>query len=137
MKGFVFAVVLAGISLVVNAEETTKPIRYTWIATSCESWNCAAAALVLADGDKHLIVLPTGRNEVPWVILRRVEEGSIYVPEDEPFSCEVFTTSAAATAHYDGLEGCRGGMMLSVPDGRMVVASLQKCDGLTKRRVVR
>lgn len=137
MKRFLFAVALAAISIGVNAEQTTKPIRYTWIATSCENWNCAAAALVLANGDKHVIVLPTGQNEVPWVILRRVEEGSLYIPDEEPFRCEVFTTSAEASAHFDGMEACRGAMLMSVPDGRLVVTALQKCDGLSKRRAVR
>ena len=127
--------VFVAMSFAAIAEETTNPIRYTWIATSCETWNCAAAALVLADGDKHLIVLPTGRDETPWVILRRVEEGSIYIPEDEPFACTVFEATAEATTHFQGLESCRNGIMLSAPDGRMVVTALQSC-GSGKRRAV-
>ena len=136
MKRILLTVALASISLTLNADPMTKPIRYTWIAESCDTWNCAAGALVLAGGDKNLVVLPTGRHDVPWVILRRVEEGSIYIPEDEPFACSVFTTMAEATAHFDSLDTCRTPLMLSVPDGRMVIASLQQC-GLQKRRVTR
>src|SRR5687767_13362712 len=74
-------VVLVALSLAgaVSAQEMEKPIRFTGIVTTCETWNCAAAALVMADGDKHVIVLPTGRTSQPWVILRRVEEGSIFI----------------------------------------------------------
>lgn len=113
-----------------------KPIRYTWIVTSCTTWNCAAAALVMADGDKHVMALPTGREEHPWLILRRVEEGAIYIPEDEPFGCEVFDTVAAATTHFDGIANCRAPMILSLPDGRAAVTSAHECasSGATRRR---
>ncbi len=117
----------------------TNPIRYTWIVTSCATWNCAAAALVMADGDKHVMALPTGRENRPWLILKRVEAGSVYIPEDEPFGCEVFETVAAATTHFDGLDGCHAPMILSVPDGRAVVTSAYECSGAnttTKRRAV-
>ena len=119
-----------------SAEEITKPIRYTWIATSCEAWNCAAAALVLANGNKGVMVLPTNVDSRPWVILRRVEEGSIYIPEDEPFGCDVFSTVSQATSHFDSLEACRSAVIVNVPDGRAVVTSLNKC-GTPKRRAVR
>lgn len=121
---------------IASAEQITKPIRYTWIATSCEAWNCAAAALVLANGDKGVMVLPTSVASRPWVILRRVEEGSIFIPEDEPFGCQVFTTVSQATSHFDSLDACRSPVIVNVPDGRAVVTSLNKC-GTSKQRAVR
>jgi hypothetical protein len=133
MKRFLFAVALAFLTTSLSAQVTTNPIRYTWIATSCQNWNCAASALVLANGDKYVIVMPTGREDVPWIILKRVDEGSVFIPEDEPFSCEVFQETAAATATFDGMEACHSPMMLSVPDGRMVIASVTKCGTTTRR----
>lgn len=133
------AIVLS-VPLLAQEPPLTNPIRYTWIVTSCETWNCAAAALVMANGDKHVMALPTGRDDRPWLILKRVEEGSIYIPEDEPFGCEVFDTAAAATTHFDGLDTCRAPMVLSVPDGRAVVTSAYKCaeaTTTTKRRAAR
>lgn len=122
-----------------DAPPTTNPIRYTWIVTSCATWNCAAAALVMAGGDKYVITLPTGRDDRPWLILRRVEEGSIYIPPEEPFACEVFDTVDGATNHYDGMDACHAPIVLSVPDGRAVVTSLTDCGGGGggKRRSVR
>jgi hypothetical protein len=137
MKRFQIAAVLA--ILVVPgafAQETTKPIRHTWIASSCASWNCAAAALILANGDKYVIVLPTGETEWPWVILRRVEEGAIFIPEDEPFVCEVYETVDLAATRHQSMDGCHAPLLLNVPDGRAVVTSLTKC-GTSKRRAVR
>jgi hypothetical protein len=116
--------------------QTTNPIRYTWIASTCRTWNCAAGALVLAGGDKNVIVLPTGRDSEPWIVLKRVEEGAVYIPEDEPYGCEVFQTVDGAATAYTTTDTCRAPMILSVPDGRTVVASLQKCgsEGTSKKR---
>lgn len=136
-RNFVAAAVLLAMTVPASGEDTptTKPIRYTWIATSCTTWNCAAAALVLANGDKHVIVLPTGREEQPWLILKRVEEGAVYIPDDEPYGCEVFDTVTDATSRFNAITACHGPMILNVPDGRAVVMSLNEC--AAKRRAVR
>ena len=121
----------------VTAQEATNPIHYTWIVSSCETWNCAASALVMANGEPNVLVMPTNVPELPWVILRRVEEGSLYIPETEAFGCDVYAQIADATSHYSAMEGCRKGMMLTVPDGRSVVVALRQCDGSgTRRRAV-
>jgi len=134
-----FAPVLALATLLIAplslSAETTKPIRYTWIANSCETWNCAAAAMVMADGDRHVIVLPTNDEDRPWVILRRVEEGAIVLPEDEPFVCEVFDTVMDASTRHLAMDRCRAPIVLNVPDGRAVVTSLAKCG--SKQRAIR
>ncbi len=121
------------------AQDITKPIRYTWIVTSCERWNCAAAALVMAAGDAGVIALPTGREDRPWLVLKRVEEGALFIDENEPFTCEVFSTFSDASAVFNSMEGCHAPIILNVPDGRAVIASLSQCDDTTtkKRRAVR
>jgi hypothetical protein len=117
-------------------EPITKPVRYTWIATSCDTWNCAAAAMVMANGDKYVMVLPTGRDEKPWIILRRVEEGSIFIPDEEPYTCSVYPTVNEASIEYEVMDTCHAPLILNVPDGRAVVASLRSC-GSSKKRAVR
>ena len=136
MNRMLAAAVFALLIVPIARAQTTNPIRYTWIATSCSTWNCAAGALVLAGGDKYVIALPTGQEERPWVILRRVEAGSVYIPDDEPFHCEVYDDMNVATTSYNALDTCHGAMLLSVPDGKAVLTSLQKCGSL-KRRAVR
>lgn len=117
--------------------QLTSPIRYTWIVSSCETWNCAASALILAGGDKYLIALPTGDESRPWLILKRVEEGSIYVPEDEPYACEVFDDVATATTKMLAMDICHAPMIVSVADGKSLVTSLTNCTKPAKRRAVR
>ena len=89
----------------------------------------------MAEGDPHVIALPTGREDRPWLVLKRVEEGSIFIPDDEPFTCDVFSTIADASAVFGSMEACHAPLIMNVPDGRAVIASLSKCDdGETKRR---
>ena len=138
MKRIAAAAVLAILLTPAIAAQTTKPIRYTWMAESCTSWNCAAAAMVLANGDKYVIVLPTGQEDRPWLILRRMEEGAIVPPENEPFTCNMFNTVVDATSYYTAMDSCHGPLLLNTPDGRAVVASLLQCANVTpKQRAAR
>lgn len=136
MKALLVIVALATAVPALAQPVTTNPIRYTWIATSCADWNCAASAFMQAAGDKYVIVLPTTNQGRPWLILRRVEEGSIYIPEDEPYVSEVFDNLPDAVFRYDGITSCRGPMIMNVTDGRMVVTSLNECPK-PKQRAVR
>ena len=134
MKRTMLAAALLFLAAASAQAQVENPIRWTWIVTSCETWNCAAAALVLANGDKHTIVLPTGNEARPWLILKRVEEGSVYIPEGEPYGCEVLPNVAAAGARFAAMSECHGPLMLNVPDGRAVVVSLNQCSESGKRR---
>ena len=138
MKSRLLAVAFVTLSLTASsfAADTTNTIRYTWVVTSCETWNCAASALILANGEPSVIAVPTTDAQSPWLVLRRVEEGSVYIPETESFGCEVFGEVASATSHYLAMDSCRSPMVLSVPDGRAVVISLNQC-GQPRRRAVR
>jgi hypothetical protein len=120
---------------VASAQQTTNPIHYTWIVSSCENWNCAAAALIMANGEPNVIVLPTSVEQHPWLVLRRVEEGSIFIPETESFGCEIYERVHEATTRYQAIDGCRKPLVLTVPDGRSVVISLNECTGMRRRAV--
>ncbi len=52
MTRFMFVVALVIAFAATAAAQVTSPIRHTWIVTSCKGWNCAAAALVMADGSE-------------------------------------------------------------------------------------
>lgn len=137
MRSRIFAVAFVTIVLATSsfAENTTNPIRYTWIVTSCETWNCAASALIIADGEPNVIAVPTGVEDHPWLVLRRVEEGSVFIPDTESFGCDVFGAVTDATSHYLTVDGCRKPLVVSVPDGRAVVISLRNCSGARRRAV--
>lgn len=134
MRRLPLAVALVIVATTAAAQQATNPIRYTWIVSSCEQWNCAAAALVMANGEPNVITLPTGRQDRPWLILRRVEEGSVFVPEDEPFVCDVFDSVTDAMTRFSTMDSCHGPIILNVPDGRAVIASLSQCGASPRRR---
>jgi hypothetical protein len=135
MKTFLLALAITLAATSASAQDITAPIKYTWIVTSCETWDCASSALLLSHGDGNTIVLPTKNEERPWLVVRRVEEGSIYIPEDEPFHCEVFDDFDNAADRYSDLGPCRLSTVMNMMDGQSVVLSLRKCDS-TKRRAV-
>jgi hypothetical protein len=133
MKPLLAAAALVILATTADAQ-ITKPIRWTWIAQSCPTWNCAAAALVMANGEPNVVVLPTGMTETPFVVLRRVEEGSIVIPDDEPFACEVYGDMNAAATSYSAIEGCRVPILFNTPDGMTTLTALTKCGSGGKRR---
>ena len=117
--GVVLSLALAGLA---SADDGfTKPISYTWVATSCTSWHDAASALVAAAGDPYLIVVPTTDEERPWLILRRVESGSVYIPPEEPFLAELFPHLDGAAAQFSTIAASRFPGVLTVPGGGAVV----------------
>ena len=73
------------------ADDTGKvvPGGSTWFADACESWNCAASALVLANGDGTVVALPTPDAKYKWLVLRRLPAGAIYVTPENPFQVDV------------------------------------------------
>ncbi|HET8775137.1 MAG TPA: hypothetical protein VFP80_15150 [Thermoanaerobaculia bacterium] len=138
MTRFALALTFSILTAASASAQITKPIRYTWMATSVASWKDAAAALVLADGDGTVLAMPTGEESHPWLLLRRVEEGSIFIPDDEPRICDVFPTMTEASSYYLGMDSCHAAMMVTVPDGRSLVVSMRNCtDDGARRRVVR
>lgn len=136
MKARVMTIVFfVFVAAVATDAQVTNPIRHTWIVTSCETWNCAATAFINANGDPNVIVLPSNHKERPWLVLRRVEEGSIFSPEDEPFACEVFDNLPTAVSGFSSLNGCHAPLIMNVAEGKAVVISLSQC--ASKRRAVR
>lgn len=120
MAAVVFALLLP---LAAQAGDTqvTNPISYTWIISSCETWNCALKALVEADGNGNVIAVPSKCETYPWLVLRRVEAGSVYVDPEEPFACELFDTAAQATARFSSLADGQFPGMLTSHGANMVV----------------
>src|SRR4051812_8533209 len=78
------------------------PLSYQWIVTPCESWNCAAAAMVMGNGDRYVLSMPTASDDFKWVVIKRVVAGSAIVSPDDPFKLESFDGMSAASIRFDG-----------------------------------
>jgi hypothetical protein len=99
---------------------------YTWIADSCDTWNCAASAMVLANGDRHVLVLPTSSGRFGWVVLRRVVGGSVAVSPDAPFIAESFPNMTAGMARFSTFDDGDKPLLVTSMDGTVVVVHLRE-----------
>jgi hypothetical protein len=97
------------------------PISHQWIVEACDSWNCAAAATILANGDPYVLTLPTGDDEHKWVVVRRIVAGSATVSPDAPFSIETFDDGTAAMVRFNGIDHALHPMVVTGRDGKFLV----------------
>jgi len=135
MKRLTGLVLFALLTLPLVAQTAESPPRYQWTAIPCAKWSCALAALAEADGNLFVLVLPTKSSEHPWVVLKRVEAGSIEGPLDETFSVECFGGMIEASSRYSAIDHVRVPMMVTTVDGGMLVVSLSDVN-VTRRRSV-
>jgi len=101
------------------------PLHPTWIATPCETWNCAAAALINANGDPQVFTLPMSGPQYKWVVLRRVASGSVIVSPDNPLQIEQFTKMVDGSIRFDGIDKSLVPMLVTAADGTIIVVSLR------------
>jgi hypothetical protein len=99
---------------------------FMWLADGCQTWNCAASAMVLANGDPHLLVVPTASNNYKWVVLRRVVSGSVAVSPDAPFVVQSFQSMSDGTANFATIGSDRAPLMMTTADGNVLVISLRE-----------
>jgi hypothetical protein len=100
------------------------PLTYEWVASPCETWECAQAALAVAHGDPYVVAMPTA-GSWKWVVLRRVVSGSFIVSPESPFGVELFDGVAEASARFASLDHDALPILMSTVDGKMVVVSLR------------
>jgi len=128
-KKAVFLAVLLAVTAATAVADDPCPCFSTgfmWLADGCQTWNCAASAMVLANGDPHLLVMPTASNTYKWVVLRRVVSGSVAVSPDAPFVVQSFQSMSDGSAHYAIIGSDRAPLMLTTTDGHVLVISLRE-----------
>lgn len=111
------------------------PLSYQWIATPCETWNCAASAAIMANGDKYVLAMPTGADDFKWVVLKRVVAGSVIVSPDAPFKIDSFDRMDSASSNFALMGKDQQAMLLTVPDGKVVIIS-RNLDVAARKRSV-
>lgn len=134
------AIVLLTLSLVsfTASADPAKGVQtgFRWLVTPCETWNCAASALVTAAGDPYVIALPTTSSKYSWIVLHRVNGGSFYFPDDAPFRVETFDEPSMAVSRYTALDHMTAPLSVTTPDGRMLVVYLNEAEPKTPTRAV-
>jgi len=102
------------------------PSPPTWSVTACETWNCAAAALVLANGSQGTMVLPTQSSQYKWIVVRRAAPDGGLTPSDPPaFVLESYVSMPLASSRFATIEQGYCPLMLTATDGSILVVSLR------------
>ena len=134
LNGLVLAALVIA-ALPLAAQTADSPPRYKWIATPCDTWNCALVAMAQSNGDPSIIILPTKSTMHPWIVLKRIEIGSVDEPLDNgPFLTECYGTMGEASARFASAEKEKIPILVTAPDGAMIFVCLHEAEA--KRRVV-
>lgn len=135
LTGLVVAALVAT-SVPLAAQSAESKPRYMWVATPCDTWGCAVAALALANGDRNVLVLPTKSSAHPWIVLKRVEAGIVDGTIETPFTTEMFSEMIDASARFISIDSEKIPILVTTTDGAMLVISMPEPEP-TRRRAVR
>ena len=111
------------------------PLTKLWTVTSCDTWNCAASALILANGDPMTFTVSTGNPDHPWIVLKQIVSGTATDSPDEPYQLDSFDGIGAAAARFSAIESAARPQLVSAPDGKLLVLSLRS-SAIAKKRSV-
>ena len=115
--------VLALLATPALAADFTVPPPYEWIVVPCATWNCAVAEMMNAAGDPYVISMPTTNTEHPWIVLKRVQAGSVEVSPDAPWTIEQFTVLTEASSRFASLVSTLSPVMITTNSGGFLIAS--------------
>jgi hypothetical protein len=110
------------------------PITHAWIVKTCDDWNCAAAELAIASGDPQVIAVPVALDDHRWLVLRRFAAGAAIEVTDGAFQLKQFDGMDGALPHYSGITHDRRPMLLTAPDGQVLVIALKQPEPPQPRR---
>jgi hypothetical protein len=102
------------------------PLTHLWVVKTCDDWNCATTELLLAAGDPQVMAIPVGLDNPRWLVLRRVAAGAAIDVSTDPYELRQFDGMDGAVTHFSSLAHERRPMMLSAPDGQLLVISLRQ-----------
>ena len=111
------------------------PVTHEWIVTACDTWNCAASAVIAANGDRYVMPLPTNSADYTWVVMRRIVSGSGIASPNAPFKIDGFDGLAEATARYYSIDSRLQPMLVTAPDGKVLVVARAEAEPPRRRTV--
>ena len=110
------------------------PVTHLWVVKTCPDWTCASTELAVANGDAQVIAVPVGMDDGRWLVIRRVASGSFDDDGSDPYRMEQFDGFNPAALRFAGLNPDFKPVILTAPDGKVLVMSLRMPD--VKRRAV-
>ena len=109
------------------------PISHEWIVTACSSWECASE-IVSSSERRTVVPMPTASSDYTWVVLRRVPTGSAIISPDAPYKVDGFDSLPVASAHFAAIHGDLNPILVTAPDGRILLVARTSPE-LRRRRI--
>jgi len=116
------------VAVPLSADCPCVPLTHLWVVKTCDDWNCATTELMLAGGDPQVMAIPIGLDNPRWLVLRRIAAGSAIEVSTDPYEIRQFDGVDGAVTHYTTLTHDRLPMMLTAPDGQVLVISLKQAE---------
>ena len=110
------------------------PLSHSWVVTACETWNCAQAAMVLANGDPFVMSMPTNDTKYGWIVARRIVTGTAVTAPDSPYIIESNASFADAAAQFSALDPNMLPMIVTASDGVTLLIRLREAAPISRRR---
>lgn len=136
-RPILFALLFAlSLPLTVSADDNPCPCipkSLVWVVEACETWNCAQAAVIEANGDPFVLSMPTQSSQWKWIVMRRVVAGSATVSPDSPFLIDSYAQLNDALSQYTTIDKSALPMMFSAVDGAMLVVRLRDPNAAHRR----
>jgi hypothetical protein len=128
MKRAILIVALFALAVAAQAQQACPcvPIEKKWVVEPCPNFDCAVSALVVGTGTRDLVTLPAASNDGRWVVLRRVASGAYIESPGNPFTLDSFDHVSEASERFKAIDSGHAPMILSAPDGKMLVISLKE-----------
>ncbi len=128
MRSTILATLLLSLllSAPLSADCPCVPITHVWVVKTCNDWNCASTELILAAGDPQVIAMPVALDDYRWLMVRRLAIGGAIDSGDDPYQIQQFERIDDAMTHYTAVTHDRRPMILTAPDGQILVISLKQ-----------
>jgi hypothetical protein len=101
------------------------PLTHLWVVKTCADWQCAATELAVANGDPQVIAVPVGMNDGRWLVVHRYTGGAVTVDPTDPFQIEQFDGMTDGAARFAAIGRDSSPLLLTAPDGHVLVMSLK------------
>lgn len=101
------------------------PLTHLWVVKTCADWQCASTELAVANGDPQVIAIPVGMNDGRWIVIRRFASGAAAADPADPFQIEQFDGMTDGAARFAAITRDATPLLITAPDGRVLVMSLK------------
>ena len=136
MRAALFAsLLLVLVSIPLTADCPCVPLTHLWVVKTCSDWNCASTELTVASGDPQVMAVPVAMEDARWLIVRRFASGAAIDVNDDSFQIRQFDGMDGAVTHYSTVPRDRHPMLMTAPDGQILVISMKQPE--PRRRATR